>query len=69
MTDISPPNSAGLHPPDSPRAALDTLEQSLAQAAGLAAENATLIQQQENVAAQAVLTASVDRLLGAQEAR
>lgn len=53
------------HPsgPEATALSLATLEQSLAQAAGLAAENATLIQQQESTAAQATLTASVSRLL------
>lgn len=47
-------------PPEMP---LATLERSLAHAAGLTAENAALIQQQDHAAAQATLTAAVERLL------
>lgn len=59
------PTEASPTGPKATAEALATLERSLAQAAGLAAENATLIQQQDNTAAQAALAASVQRLLGA----
>lgn len=61
------PTEPSTEAPIGPKAtaeALATLERSLAQAAGLAAENAALIQQQDNTAAQAALAASVERLLG-----
>ena len=48
--------------PDMP---LATLDRSLAHAASLAAENATLIQQQDHASAQATLAAAVERLLHA----
>lgn len=49
-------------PPEMPIA---TLERSLAHSAGLAAENAAMIQQQDHVSAQATLNAAVERLLAA----
>lgn len=66
------PNHAESTPlagPEATARALATLEQSLAQAAALAAENATMIQQQENAAAQAALASAVSLLLGAPEAK
>lgn len=47
----------------------DALAWTLANAAGLAAENATIIQQQDNVTAQAATAAAVERLLGAEVKR
>lgn len=65
------PNAAATMPvgPEATARALATLEQSLAQAAALAAENATMIQQQENTAAQAALVSAVNVLLGIAEAK
>lgn len=61
--DRSRPSTA----PDPPANPIATLEQSLAQAASLAAENAAMIQQQDHTSAQATLNAAVSRLLGPQE--
>jgi hypothetical protein len=49
---------------DAPAMAMGSLYQTIAQAAGIAATNATLAQQQTNVLAQAVLTRCVQTLIG-----
>lgn len=48
---------------EAPAEAMGQLYLSLAHAAGLAAENAAIIQQQDHLAAQAATTAAVARLL------
>lgn len=52
---------------DAPALALGNLYQSIAHAMSLAAENATIIQQQDHTTAQATVTLAVSRLLGAPE--
>lgn len=49
---------------DAPAMAMGSLYQALAQAAGLAAQNATANQQAANQLAQAVITRCVDSILG-----
>lgn len=55
-------------PGDTPARALGHLCQSLANAMSLAAENATIIQQQDHTTAQAAVTLAVNRLLQTPEA-
>lgn len=50
---------------DAPAMAMGSLYQALAQAAGMAAQNATANQQAANQLAQAVVTRCVDSILGA----
>jgi hypothetical protein len=52
---------------DAPAMAMGTLYQSIAQTAGIAANNATLAQQQTNVLAQAILTRCVQTLIGGEQ--
>jgi len=52
---------------DAPAQALGSLYQTLAQAAGMAAQNAVTNQQQSNVTAQAATTMGVALLLGSEE--
>lgn len=49
--------------PRTPGQSVAEMNHSVAHAVGLAAENAAIIQQQDNVQAQATLSASVSRLL------
>jgi hypothetical protein len=52
---------------DAPAMAMGTLYQTIAQTAGIAANNATLAQQQTNVLAQAILTRCVQTLIGSDQ--